>query len=233
MSTAYSLTPAYGRDYRNKREAREDFEAGKDFIDSSYGARHTYINREQIPEGAEVRLRFKRATQVVTFRCGDPIPEHLYVASKRTPKARPIGYQLRVGQAHLDRERFDTDQYTLLTYGARYSRKEDACRAARKMSSFTEYTRWITVIPIWKDDREVLPMYSAFAGNGHVIEDAELKPTAFVLRSNALEFARGQALNLLIDHTVHPFGENWIVTPGLSALRADEDAQVVKPGQQS
>jgi hypothetical protein len=232
--TAYSLTPAYGRDYRNAREAREDFEAGKDFIDSSFGARHTYVNGPQIPKGSEVRIRYKRCTQVVTFRCGDPIPELLYVASKRKTKTRPTGYQLRVGQGYLDphTERFDIDRYTVLTFAARYSNTADACRNARKMSGLCEHRRWVTVIPIWKDDRQVLPIYAAFRGKGHQITEQELKPTAFALHSNAMKYAGIQALNLLINHTVHQFGKSWIVTPVVSAQRDEraESVRVVKPG---
>lgn len=41
------LTPAYGRDYKSKKEVEKDLHADKDFIANSF-ADSTYINKSQI-----------------------------------------------------------------------------------------------------------------------------------------------------------------------------------------
>ncbi len=51
------LTPAYGRDYKTGKAAKEAFEANLDFLTAELNPR--LINREQIPTGTAVVLRFK------------------------------------------------------------------------------------------------------------------------------------------------------------------------------
>lgn len=43
-----TLTPAYGRDYKSKKEIEADFAADKDFVANSYDGSGGYINRPQV-----------------------------------------------------------------------------------------------------------------------------------------------------------------------------------------
>jgi hypothetical protein len=65
-----TLTPAYGRDYKSAKAAKEDFNADKDFIiadiSSPYDGRP--VNKSQLPKGTSVTLRFKRQTQVAVVK---------------------------------------------------------------------------------------------------------------------------------------------------------------------
>ena len=56
------LTPAYGRDYKNKKEVLEDFNLNKDF-NTSMGQP---INKDQIIDMGlhSVNIRYKKLTQV-------------------------------------------------------------------------------------------------------------------------------------------------------------------------
>ena len=55
----YELTPAYGRDYKTKKEVTEAFNAGKDF-EGDYQLGFKLVNKPQLPKGATVILRYKR-----------------------------------------------------------------------------------------------------------------------------------------------------------------------------
>lgn len=59
-----TLTPAYGRDYKSKKEIEADLKANKDFILQPDGC---YINYEQLPSGFH-QVRYKRLTQVHGFK---------------------------------------------------------------------------------------------------------------------------------------------------------------------
>lgn len=59
-----TLTPAYGREYKAKKEIEADLKANKDFILQPEGQ---YINYEQLPFGFH-QVRYKRLTQVYGFR---------------------------------------------------------------------------------------------------------------------------------------------------------------------
>lgn len=64
-----TLTPAYGRDYKNKKEALADFEAGKDFIYNSYEVQTCCGRQELITNGVKsVQLRYKNNTQVLFIK---------------------------------------------------------------------------------------------------------------------------------------------------------------------
>jgi len=65
-----TLTPAYGRDYKAKGEVLADWRANKDFINATYGDPYEGkpINREQVPPGAVVNIRFKGLRNVVVVR---------------------------------------------------------------------------------------------------------------------------------------------------------------------
>ncbi len=64
----FTLTPAYGRDYKSKKAVIADFNADKDFVDSSFDAKHTYINKQSVVDagGGSVKLRYNANRQEVT-----------------------------------------------------------------------------------------------------------------------------------------------------------------------
>jgi len=68
----FVLTPAYGRDYTSKTEARKDFMADKDFIHASrmHTGGGTYINRADIPTGATVEIRYDKLRKLVVLKRG-------------------------------------------------------------------------------------------------------------------------------------------------------------------
>src|SRR5262245_1748373 len=66
----FTLTPAYGRDYTSKADVIAAFESGMDFVDASWDASGTYVNRPQIPDGALVNLRYHRLAKVAVHRAG-------------------------------------------------------------------------------------------------------------------------------------------------------------------
>ena len=63
-----TLTPAYGRDYKNKAEAIADWESDKDFMAHTFNAQG-YINKSQaektLPKGTTLQIRYKKQTQIV------------------------------------------------------------------------------------------------------------------------------------------------------------------------
>ena len=69
----WTLTPAYGRDYRTADDAVADFDADKDFVceatpdGPNFGGR--YVSKNQVPKGNVVYIRYKKNTRVaVTTR---------------------------------------------------------------------------------------------------------------------------------------------------------------------
>jgi len=56
---SFCLSPAYGKIYKNRDQARDDFEAGRDFILRSFCAPSTYISKRDIPNGARVLINFE------------------------------------------------------------------------------------------------------------------------------------------------------------------------------
>lgn len=67
-----TLTPAYGRDYKSKKEIQNDWDAGKDFVisDMFSGEDGRYINREDAVRAGirSVNVRYKRLTQIAVIR---------------------------------------------------------------------------------------------------------------------------------------------------------------------
>jgi hypothetical protein len=63
-----TLIPAYGRDYQSKKEVEEAFAANKDFLNQSWGEASRLINREQIPSGTAVNIRYAKLAKVVVIR---------------------------------------------------------------------------------------------------------------------------------------------------------------------
>lgn len=68
-----TLTPAYGRDYKSKKEAIADFDANKDFVLQTFDG-SGYINKSQILAefpGATVNIRYKRLTQIAVVKLSE------------------------------------------------------------------------------------------------------------------------------------------------------------------
>ena len=63
-----TLSPAYGRDYKSKKDVIADFEANKDFILHSFDAGDTYINREQINPGSTCNIRYGQMRKVCVVK---------------------------------------------------------------------------------------------------------------------------------------------------------------------
>jgi len=61
-----SIVPAYGRDYKNKQSAEQDFRAGKDFQIQHFNYPQTYCSIHDFEKGVKVELRYK-AKQSVTI----------------------------------------------------------------------------------------------------------------------------------------------------------------------
>jgi len=84
--TFYELTPAYGRDYKNKAEVTAAFNAGKDF-EGDYQLGFSLVNKEQLPAGSTVMLRYKRNTMVTSIKinAGNTHAEHAAKQHLGTP----------------------------------------------------------------------------------------------------------------------------------------------------
>ena len=65
----FELTPAYGRDYKNKADVTAAFEAGKDF-NGDYQMGFALCNKSDIAKGSKVVLRYRKNTAltVVTVK---------------------------------------------------------------------------------------------------------------------------------------------------------------------
>lgn len=65
--TYYELTPAYGRDYKTAKEAKEAWESGKDFL-GDYQLGFKYVNKADIPKPCTVNLRYKRLMNIAVVK---------------------------------------------------------------------------------------------------------------------------------------------------------------------
>jgi len=54
----FELSPAYGRDYKSAAQVKADFDANKDFM-GDYQLGFSPVNKEQLPVGSVVMLRYK------------------------------------------------------------------------------------------------------------------------------------------------------------------------------
>ena len=59
--------PAYGRDYKSKKEVISDWEAGKDFQVQSFG-QSGYVNINDCPKNVTLNIRYKKLTQVCVIK---------------------------------------------------------------------------------------------------------------------------------------------------------------------
>lgn len=70
-TTSISVRPAYGRDYRSRKAALADWEAGKDF--RIYGPPWEvgrYVNINDLPAGTSVQFRYDRMTKSFGIKTG-------------------------------------------------------------------------------------------------------------------------------------------------------------------
>lgn len=65
MPIYLSAVPAYGRDYKSKKEVMADWEAGKDFIVQPSGR---YVSKSDLPRGTTLNIRYKRLTMVCVVK---------------------------------------------------------------------------------------------------------------------------------------------------------------------
>ena len=67
MTRYLSAVPAYGRDYKSKKEVLADWKAGKDFKieDVAHGG---YVNINDKPSDVELHVRYKRLTMVCVIK---------------------------------------------------------------------------------------------------------------------------------------------------------------------
>ena len=63
----YSLTPAYGRDYKTAAEVKAAFDSGKDFV-GDYNLGFRLCNKEAFNPGDTVNLRYKKDRSVVPYK---------------------------------------------------------------------------------------------------------------------------------------------------------------------
>lgn len=64
-----TVTPAYGRDYKNKAEVLKDWNDEKDFILQPRGC---YINRQQTKKGEMISIRYAKQMKVMVVEGGVP-----------------------------------------------------------------------------------------------------------------------------------------------------------------
>jgi hypothetical protein len=69
MSALYgaTLVPAYGRDYKSRKEVETAFEAGKDFQLASLFHGSGYVSKSDFEAGDKVTLRYKSLREVTSY----------------------------------------------------------------------------------------------------------------------------------------------------------------------
>ncbi len=89
-----TIVPAYGRDYKSSKAAKEDYFADIDFLLRTYGREDGRpINRSQILESYpqyDVNIRYRSLRSVCVVKPGDkaPAPKEKPLASERIPPGR-------------------------------------------------------------------------------------------------------------------------------------------------
>lgn len=63
MAIYMSAIPAYGRDYKSKKDVLADWNAGKDFLIQDF-QRSGYVNKNDLPKNYVLNIRYKRQTMV-------------------------------------------------------------------------------------------------------------------------------------------------------------------------
>jgi hypothetical protein len=64
-----TLTPAYGRDYKSKKQVWSDWEAGKDFVVADlFSGGGKYCNKADVPKGTSITFRYAKLTKVCVVK---------------------------------------------------------------------------------------------------------------------------------------------------------------------
>lgn len=63
-----TLVPAYGRDYKSRKEVEAAFEAGKDFQLASLFHGQGYVSKSDFEAGDRVTLRYKSLREVTSYK---------------------------------------------------------------------------------------------------------------------------------------------------------------------
>ncbi len=63
----FELQPAYGRDYKSAKDVKADFDNNKDF-QGDYQLGFSLVNKEQLPVGSTVLLRYKQNRAVASHK---------------------------------------------------------------------------------------------------------------------------------------------------------------------
>lgn len=74
MAKSLTVTPRYGRDYKNKRDAMADWESGKDFTScgmDSYGLAVSIEDARGMGFDT-VTIRYKKSTQATVWYASNP-----------------------------------------------------------------------------------------------------------------------------------------------------------------
>lgn len=65
-----TIKPAYGRDYKNMKAVKADWEAGKDFeiCDMFSGRCGSYVNKDDAPKGESIEVRYNQMRGVMIIK---------------------------------------------------------------------------------------------------------------------------------------------------------------------
>ena len=65
-----TLTPAYGRDYKNAKAVKADFEAGKDFIIADFFSPYDGkpANKQDLLDQKQVTIRYNKLRNLVVIK---------------------------------------------------------------------------------------------------------------------------------------------------------------------
>jgi len=65
-----TLVPAYGRDYRSKKEVLADFNAGKDFVIADFFSPYygKPANKQDLVDEKRIHIRYKKLSQICVVR---------------------------------------------------------------------------------------------------------------------------------------------------------------------
>lgn len=67
MTQYLSAIPAYGRDYKNKKDLLADWAAGKDFLIQSFNGTG-YVNKDDKPSDVTLNVRYDRLRKVCVIK---------------------------------------------------------------------------------------------------------------------------------------------------------------------
>ena len=68
MTTYLSAIPAFGRDYKTKKQVQEAWTAGHDFVLQGFIENGRYINKQDLKTHETLNIRYKNLTQVCVIR---------------------------------------------------------------------------------------------------------------------------------------------------------------------